>query len=353
MEMNLLFYSSPDFSDNAFYLYKYLHELNNPDLKFYWIVNNIPKVQLKNTFFLNRNSDLTVLKDLDYSLISHTSSPLSYRRFNDKHKIINLSHGIGIKGKKEVSQMKDDPHYPSTLFDYIVSLGGYMSNKCVELFNNMPDQSKILPLGYPRNDILKPSTQKTNKIIWMPTFKQSPNKNYSEEYLDNETGIALFNSKNDLIDIDNFLQKIGLEIHLKLHRLQKELDIFEWIFNNCENLKIVGKYEGDFYQYLENYDALITDYSSINMDWLLTDKPIGYIFTDLNEYQSSRGDFCCDPIKYSAGHHIFNMLQFKAFLIDIKSSRDIYKPQREFVKSEFFKYPDNNSAKRIAEFLNV
>jgi CDP-glycerol glycerophosphotransferase (TagB/SpsB family) len=187
----------------------------------------------------------------------------------------------------------------------------------------------------------------------MPTFKQSPNKNYSEEYLKNETGLALFNTKKDLIKIDDFLEEAGVEIYLKLHRLQAELEIFEWIYKNLKNLKIIGKYEGDFYGHLKEYDALITDYSSISTDWLLTDKPAGFIFTDLKDYQASRGEFCCDPIEYSAGHHIYNMLQFQAFVIDVLEDRDIYKPQREFVKKAFHKFPDNRSAQRIAEFLGV
>lgn len=354
--MKLLFYSSPDFSDNAFYLYQYLRK--DKRLKFYWIVSNNKNFQNdEQTTFLTGKSDLSCLKDVDITFCSHTSSKLSYQRFNKNHLIINLSHGIGIKGKKEVSQMNTDPHYPSTLFDYIVSLGGKIADETVEIFNNMPDRSKILPLGYPRNDHLF-NTPKRKKglltnIIYMPTFKQSQNRTYSEEYLQNETGLALFENRKDLLEIDKWLKSEGINIHLKLHRLQKDLEIYGWIPYNLSNFKIIRNSDlcEDFYLSLQHHDALLTDYSSISIDWLALDRPEGFIFTDLEQYERSRGEFCCDPIKYSAGHHIYSMDDFKAFCMDVKNGVDIYSEKRDFVKKSFFKNPDGNSAERIYQFI--
>lgn len=352
--MKLIFYSSPDFSDNAFYLYEFLK--SDPRFEFYWIVNK-KRSDTANTRFLTRSDDLSCLKDTGITFCSHTSSPLSYKKFNYRHLIVNLSHGIGIKGKKEVLQMNLDPYYPSTLFDYIVSLGGEMADRTVEIFNNMPNRSKILPLGYPRNDHLfnSPAYKKNDitRIIYMPTFKQSPNINYNEDYFDNETGLALFGTKLDLTGIDNWLKRENIHIYLKLHRLQKDIDIYKWISENLSNIEIIRNddLKVDFYRTLTSFDALLTDYSSISIDWLALDRPEGFVFTDLEDYERSRGQFCCDPIKYSSGHHIYTIDDFKAFCMDVKAGVDIYGEKREFVKNSFFKNADGNSAQRIKDWI--
>ncbi len=354
--MKLIFYSSPDFSDNAFYLYEFLK--SDPRFQFYWIVNK-KRPDTANTRFLTRRDDLlSCLKDASITFCSHTSSPLAYKKFNYKHLIVNLSHGIGIKGKKEVSQMKLDPYYPSTLFDYIVSLGGEIADETVEVFNNMPNKSKILPLGYPRNDILfhAPRSKKcdTTKIIYMPTFKQSPSINYNEDYFNNETGLVLFNTKSDLIKINSWLKSEDIHIYLKLHRLQKDIDIYKWISENLSNIEIIRNddLKVDFYQTLNSFDALLTDYSSIAVDWLALDKPEGFIFTDLQQYERSRGQFCCDPIKYSPGHHIYTIDDFKAFCSDVKNGVDNYAEKRKFVAKSFYRDFNGFSAQRIKNWID-
>ena len=42
------------------------------------------------------------------------------------------------------------------------------------------------------------------------------------------------------------------------------------------------------YHLLSQTDAMISDYSSVYGDYLLTDKPIGFAFNDLEEYKKSR-----------------------------------------------------------------
>jgi CDP-glycerol glycerophosphotransferase len=238
-----------------------------------------------------------------------------------------------------------------------VSLGGKIADQATQDFNNMPDRSKILPLGYPRNDHLFNTPKKKKglftNIIYMPTFKQSQNQTYSEEYLQNETGLALFENRKDLLKIDKWLKSEGINVHLKLHRLQKNLEIYGWIPYNLTNFKIIRNSDlsEDFYLSLQYYDALLTDYSSIAIDWLALDRPEGFIFTDLSDYERSRGQFCCDPIKYSAGHHIYSMDDFKAFCTDVKNGVDTYSEKRKFVKNSFFKNPDGNSAERIYQFI--
>ena len=163
--MKILFYSSPDFSDNDYFLYKYFKEQNDERFHFIWLVSDIENFKNEeNLTFLTEKSNLDILKDVDMTCCSHTSTRLAYKRFNENHIILNLGHGIGTKGLKKVKQMNEYPFFPSTLFNYILSLGGDAGNKSTQRFNNAPDASKLLPFGYPRNDILYNASKIKNKI---------------------------------------------------------------------------------------------------------------------------------------------------------------------------------------------
>lgn len=357
-KIKLLFFSSPDFTDNALHLYTYLKKKNDPRFEYIWLVYNPKNFENdENTTFISRAGDLSILNDVDFSLCSHHTTKETYQRFNKDHIVINLSHGIGIKGKKVIEKMQSDPFYPSSLFDYIVSLGGSAANEAVFKFNNMPDESKILPVGYPRNDILfnEPQRQKRGitKILYMPTFKQSLNKTYSEEYFKNETGIPLFETKEDLEKINSWLDDHEITIFFKLHRLQKDLEIYNWIDKNIKHIHIMknSMFEGCFYNYLKDFDALLTDYSSIAIDFLFLDRPEGFIFSDLEDFEKSRGSFCLDPINNSAGHHIYSIDNFKKFCLDVKTENDVFKNRRKEVLQKFVKDIDGRSAERIYKFL--
>jgi hypothetical protein len=47
--------------------------------------------------------------------------------------------------------------------------------------------------------------------------------------------------------------------------------------------------EGSLYCYLNKFDGLISDYSSISIDFLVTQKPIYLLAVDYVEYNNSRG----------------------------------------------------------------
>ena len=45
------------------------------------------------------------------------------------------------------------------------------------------------------------------------------------------------------------------------------------------------------YRLLAHADMLITDYSSVWVDWLLIDRPMAFAIADMKEYVASRGTF--------------------------------------------------------------
>lgn len=105
------------------------------------------------------------------------------------------------------------------------------------------------------------------------------------------------------------------------------------------------------YEFLGQTDGLITDYSSVYYDYLLTDKPIAITTDDLEEYKKVFEFVYDDIFKVIKGEYINNIEDFKTFLNNISTGNDIAKEARLNAKKTLHKFQDGNSSKRVYDFL--
>ena len=98
---------------------------------------------------------------------------------------------------------------------------------------------------------------------------------------------------DELKELDQQLMQSKKNLLVKLHPLdilnrEKELD------GSFKQIRILTtnqfeKQHFDLYKILSEVEGLITDYSSVYFDFLLTKKPIGLVQTDVEEYKKTRG----------------------------------------------------------------
>ena len=100
-------------------------------------------------------------------------------------------------------------------------------------------------------------------------------------------------------------------------------------------------------------DALITDYSGLYFDYLLTNKIIGFAIDDFEQYKEQKGFAFENPLDYMAGFKMYNSKDLEEFLLQCINNIDIFKKQRMKLAQEFNVYADGNSSKRIVEFLDL
>jgi CDP-glycerol glycerophosphotransferase (TagB/SpsB family) len=97
---------------------------------------------------------------------------------------------------------------------------------------------------------------------------------------------------------------------------------------------VLKKENVNLYELMAHTDALLSDYSSAAVDYLLLDKPMGFILTDFDEYEKARS-WCYDNVKdYMPGHHIYTAEDLREFLADTAAGRDAYAEARAKVLPE-------------------
>lgn len=101
------------------------------------------------------------------------------------------------------------------------------------------------------------------------------------------------------------------------------------------------------YQFAGIADCLISDISSIIIDFMLRDKPIVLLFEDIVEYEATRG-FSFAPIADWLPAPV--NLGYDGFIADIDAvvkGRDPYREKRNSLKATFFAHADNGASERI------
>ena len=206
---------------------------------------------------------------------------LSLSLINRKDQIsINVWHGTPIKriGFSD-GKMIQNSTYLTMDPNFEIAYEG--------MFSPNPPHPQSLPFGLPRNEFLRAAVLgelKTRKLIWLPTYRQSALEDQRMDGTPGQYGFGV--DKSDLLQIDKELRDLKVFLDIKFHPMSNCSlpDIFT-------NIKIFddGSDSRMLYEKLNDYDALISDYSSVILDFTYTKKEIFIFAPDKRKYQSSRG----------------------------------------------------------------
>ena len=190
--------------------------------------------------------------------------------------------------------------------------------------------------GYPRceqlidkTDILQKfdidKTRYTKVVLYMPTFRKAEQFGYDDSTVD----FPLFNGQT-LAEFDKYLVEKNILFIIKPHPAQDNIGILNGNFSNVKVIKNSGLLSKNIllYSLVGQADALLTDYSSIYFDFLLTQKPIGFIIDDINDYSGKRGFVVENPLDYMPGEKIKDIEELKIFLNNLLSGNDGWAEER-------------------------
>ena len=208
-------------------------------------------------------------------------------------------------------------------------------------------EENVYVTGYPRNDSLfleKDSLkefgidrEKYQKIIvWLPTYRKSVVGDIRTDGLMDSFGVReVFEQHFDTLDA--LLRDRGYLLIIKPH----PMDVIDQDdYPSTENIMYIRSEEltkknVQLYELLANSDSLITDYSSVFIDYLATDKPIAFTVGDIDAYAASRGIVFDPPTEYLPGEIIRNIDEFLSYLESYDEKNGQWTEKYQAVKKKF------------------
>lgn len=359
----IIFNSFPDYSDNSYALFRYMLK-NNLEKKYelIWLINYNNTKEIENKIKKEFHKNIKCYKKKSYyglyiyfqaNKVFSTHGIFSSLK-GKKEKKINLWHGMPLKGigfldKKYHKSGKEHEQ------DYLIATSIFFQEIMGKSFGEKKE--KVLLTGQPRTDLffeksefyLKKNlkVENYNKVfIWLPTYRKSViGKIRSDGEHRDLFSLKGFNEINEILKKKQYL------LILKIHPMD-ELNLIK--IENFTNIIIIKSKELEnideqLYPLLGTTDALITDYSSVWIDYEILNKPIFFVIHDYEEYKNTRGLLFEDFINISPYPVIDTYKKFTEFL---ENYENINMNNREFT-NKYNKYKDNKSCERIVKYLEL
>ena len=343
------------FSGNSKYLFLYLNQ--NSNYHCIWITSSekiLKDLGNKNYNVISSRDIFKTIKTLKmakYIFITHGFADILMVDFSPKTQLIRLEHGIVLKKLgmdiKELNLniiKKKIRHklIQSTNFMVVTS---EEDRKKKKLSFPLPSNKYIIS-GYPRNDILVNYTKKEYLNI-----KKALNIEEYNEVLLYAPTYRKYKHKNPLNwdfykKLDIFLKEEKRVLLFKPHPSSEKVDLSR--FNNIKSVDP----NVDIMDLLVITDILITDYSGVTYDFLITMRPIIFFAYDLDKYLMERGMYY-DYETFVPGPIVKTGDELLLKLKNVSHWDKKYEEKRKNVRNLFNKYSDGNSTMRIIEFLDL
>jgi CDP-glycerol glycerophosphotransferase len=297
------------FNYNSSYLFLYVRE-HCPDIHPYYIINDDVvrrklQKQYGDKYFIQTNTLEGIRKVLSCKVwFTSTAPPLYGTGFRKKYRIINLWHGVPLKkiGMEQENLSWMTRKYYKYLFADNYEAVLTTSTEMIPVMSRsfLVEKERIKIWGQPRNDMLfcrqdagdiikkiygdenVPGFEKV--VLYAPTFRDhEPTKLFPFPEFEMVGGAA-----GRLIE---WLEEKQIFLCIRMHLYEQTG--YEWL----RKMDVPGSRirflnedrQGDIMEILNIFDLLITDYSSIYIDYLLTKRPIVFLPYDREEYLKERG----------------------------------------------------------------
>ncbi|MCH5251746.1 MAG: CDP-glycerol glycerophosphotransferase family protein [Lachnospiraceae bacterium] len=358
MREDIILESHPDFSDNALAVYQYMLSVGvNKRHRIYWAlhsreqaVHELPE-QVEIFYLEPRGIREHVKRLLALYRCRYILDGNTYLHKRRKGQVrIHLGHGMLIKITRDYHTKEK-----------IGECDGYLitSPFWYDIFTEKVGIKKevLLPLGYPRNDVLVKKEAERNHlgdyILWMPTYRQ--HRLHPEYGMENQYpyGMPEIMNREQLMELEKRLKEKNLVLYFRPHPVQ-ELSLF-----SREKLEYIRLADDAFleregitlYEMLAAANALITDYSSVYYDFLLTGKQIGLTIEDREEYFRYYDCPFTDLKENIKGQFMESSEEVMAFIDQVAEGKNSNKETLMEMRNRYHSVQNGTSAEKLYRYL--
>ncbi len=338
----IIFGSFPDISGNALAVYNYILD-ERPDIQekyeLVWSASGdktcaedllINKTGGNKSSVVKRSSVLGIYSFMrsKYIVSTHGFYPEIGTSKNQVH--INLWHGmpfkkIGLAVEEHTGGREDKA-------DITIATSETFRKIMADAFGITED--KVFVTGQPCNDALLRNCKAlenfgvaksnfTHVIMWMPTYRKSVVGDIRQDGNVNSFGVVEV-IRDHFEELDSLLRRKNYLLVIKPHPMD---EICKMAFPTSKNIvalknEDLSEKNIELYELLSECDVLLTDYSSVFVDYLITGNPIAFVCDDMDSYADSRGFFFDPPRDYMPGELIRNYSELRYYLSDMDSIND-------------------------------
>lgn len=353
----IVFESAPVYADNSRAVFdEMIRREYQKTYKFYWMVNN-PAAQLPEIPYVKYldGNPKTFLGKLWLKVILYgaqavisCNDPICQRRKGQY--AICLMHGAPLKNVSNHFAL------PEELEDILV-FSSYL--KPYEEKNSNSDIRKMRVLGFPRNDILLNSTtdvhelfpdvEFTKFIYWMPTYRQHRNQKHNFSTI----SVPILYNEQIAQQVNACAAEHGVLVVMKPHFAQ---DLTRIRAMNLSHLRFIDdeflrRHQTINYALLGKADAMLTDYSSVYYDYLLTDRPIGLCWDDYADFEAKEGFIVDMDTVLAGGEKLYMAEDLCGFIRRISAGEDACRAERRAVTELIHDYRDDRSSERVVDHI--
>ena len=360
-DRKILFFSVPDLSDNAKYVYDSMLKSSLDSIhRLIWCVHSPV-----NADHVIRRSREYIYHALTAKYIISTHGTPAWKSRNQVS--IELWHGLPLK---TIGYFAGTNH-PGTFarlsatwrlrqftnsVDYLITTSEFERLIFSSAF--LIDPGKILILGQPRCDALygpkgsgvdalcsilrRSDIAEKRVLLYLPTFREydvDASRRILEEILADEK-------------FHQFLEDEDLLFICKPH--PHDEDAFQTYSGEYICILLnddLQKTDTTIYDFLSTVDVLITDYSSIYFDFLHVNRPIVFHVPDIEEYRIQRG-FILEPFRdWAPGDISTTIGELMVSLAGALADPDKWEPERVRLQRLVFRYADGLACERVCELI--
>lgn len=360
------------FNYNSSYLFLYVLS-HCKDVHPYYVINNEEErkklqKQYGEEYFIETNTLAGIRKVLSCKVWFTSTAPALYGiGFRKKYTIINLWHGVPLKkiGMRQENLSKITRMYYKYLFADNYSGVLTTSRALIPIMSEsfMVEPARVKVWGQPRNDMLFRENNKMHvlktcypqeeipkfqkMILYAPTFRDhAPTKIFPFVEFENKQTREIA-----LKELLLFLEQHKCVLYIRMHLYDKTG--VEWLHKlDVPGSPIRFLNEDrcpDIMEILNIFDLLITDYSSIYIDYLLLHKPMIFLPYDKEEYLADRGmNFAYDQV--TPGPKPKNYKELLNSIYELLYNQNNYEQQREEV-NQFFNEIQEPCCEKICSYV--